>query len=347
MASEIFQKKQRIGFLQQSRTSNHWSAAKVAGDNFQMLNYDAGYSKPVPFTNIGSFNFADGSGSLTAKESELHINSGAGLSRLPFRGIVTKQFLAAHLIAFIQKVTEGALTPYTKNITVQNQVLDFPGNSGFLWTIAGDSYNNGSSVGDGFLLKNALLDKFKLSINNNAEGVDRLLKYEGEWVGIQMSLEQYLSGSWTSIPTILPFHTQSLKMQVDFSIGSLTATDICYKNVEISFDNSVRSDCITTIPNNYKLSPKIEITVDLPYTSETYTALKSYQSGDLGSFTLKNGAGTSDGELKLAFTKCILLEPPFEFKEGYVGLRCRMQVLEPSTGWSNEIIMSDAIDGGY
>lgn len=341
MASDIHSRAQRIGFLKQSA----WASPQAASANFQTLNYDAGVSVPKPGVTVNDFDFTS-SGSLMKEESRIFVDGVSGLSTIPFKGVATKSLLAAHLIAAFQKVTEGASTPYTKDISPANAVIDFAADAGYTWTVAADSGNT-----DGAILECAILNRFQFSVNPNGNGIAKLAMIEGDWVGNELNFAQTLNGTWVAMPTTGFFNTDSLGFTLDLVIGSTTLSAVCYRNFTMTLENNVFSDCKTTggKANNYKLNPTLKYTIDIPYNSASKALMASFKAGDNCSVTFYNGAGTSDGEFKLTSTKGILTEQPQIFEGDYYAFRLNIESLKPTSGGYATTFLkySDTVDGAY
>lgn len=335
---------QRIGLLKQA----DWATPSAASALFKTLNYDAGVSIIQPFSVKNQQNYAIGSGTVMETEDKLVTEYTIGLSRLPFRAKISKGLLAFHLAAAFQSVTEAELTPFAKTfVPADDPQFDFSANEGYVYTIAGDTYNDGATVGDGFLLKNAILDTLTVRVDNMAEGLARNFEMEGSWIGNACSLDQYLSGVWVAKPADSFFHTAALRCKADLVIGTVDIDDICWHNFEATINNQVSAECITDKVNNYFLKTIIDVVLRIKYTSATYKILSSFQAGTNFALDFYNGLGSSDGQLKFSFTKGYLTDVPKIIDGDYFGLELRARIIKPTAGWATAITFTDAIDGGY
>jgi len=338
---------QRVGLLQQT----NWATPRSATAAFKTLNYDKGSAIIQPFSVKNQQNYAIGSGTYMETEDRLVTENAVGLSRLPFKAKMSKALLADHLVAVFQKVTEGATTPYTKVFQpVDNPQISFPADSGYVYTLAGDTYNNGNDAGDGFLLKGSILDKLTMKVDNMGEGLARNFDIEGEWVGNVCSLNQYLSGTWVAKPADSFYHTTAKRFKADLTVGSLSKiSDICWHSFEMSIMNNVAAECITDKVNNYFLKTVIDVILRIKYTDANYDILSSFQAGSNFALDFYNVDTTADADGEIAFTlpKGYLTDNPKVVDGDYFGLELKARIIKPTAGWSTLITMTDAIDGGY
>lgn len=347
MAADVHGRSQRIGILQQSKASNHWSAPQAASANFQTIPYDAFVSIPDPNVNVDYFNFT--SSGLMPESSRLFVDGVSGLPTINFSGVSTYSngLLAQHLIAALQDVVEVVTTPYVKTITPANTVLDFANNGGYLFSIALDG---GGSQTDGVILENALLDELVISINPNATGVAKLMQWSGKWVGNELEMSQDLTGTWVAMPTGGQLNTNTLGFTCALTVGSTVLSDVCWRNFTMRYNNNVFSDCKTTggKANNFKIAPRWTWTLDIVYNSATYAIFKSYKDGDSVSLDLYNGDATPDatGEITFDFPNAVLTANPFVYEGEYMALRIEAENLYLS-GSENNIVLADGVDGNY
>lgn len=338
---------QRIGLLRQT----NWATPRSETAAYKTLNYDKGGSIIQPFTVNNQQNYAIGSGTYMETEDRLVNENGIGLSRLPFKSKMSKPLLADHLVAVFQKVTEGALTPYTKTfMPVDNPQIDFSADSGFIYTLAGDTWNNGADAGDGFLLKGALLDKLTLKVDNMGEGLAHFFDIEGEWVGNVCVLEKYLSGTWVAKPTDSFYNTKTMRFKADLTVGAVSKiSDICWQSFEMSIMNNIASECVTDKINNYFLKTVIDVTIRIKYTDATYGMFSAYQAGTNFALDFYNSDTTADADGEIAFTlpKGYLLENPKVVNGDYFGLELKARIIKPTAAWSTLVTFTDAIDGAY
>lgn len=337
---------QRIGLLRQT----NWATPRTSTAAFKTLNYDKGGSIIQPFKVTNQQNYAIGSGTYMETEDRLVTENAIGLSRLPFKCKASKPLLAEHLVAIFQKVTEDAITPYKKVfMPVDNPQIDFSADSGFIYTLAGDTWNDGNANGDGFLLKGALLDKLTVKFDNMGEGLARYADLEGEWVGNVCALEQYLSGAWVAKPTDSFYNTAASRFKADLTVGALSKiSDICWHSFEMTIQNNIASECITDKINNYFLKTIIDVIIRIKYTDATYKMLTAYQAGTNFALDFYNVLTAAvDGEMAFTFPKGYLTDNPKVVEGDYFGLELKARIVKPTAAWSALVTMSDAIDGLY
>ena len=350
MASDILAKKQKIGIIEQA----NWATPASASSAFKTVNYDANVTIPEDNVQTNAFNWTSANG-LTEEESRVYTDGISGLKRVPFSGVMTKALLAPHLYAAFLSVTEAGTTPYAKDFTLNDTQPDFAGNDVPLWSVAVSNYDDGSTVGDGMIIENCIIDNLTISVSPLSSGLDKLVKMSGAWVGNEVSHENFFTGdhtNWVAMPTTGFYNGTTSPMAIEtLIIGSNTLTQngagvTCFRNYSFSLNNNVQADCPTTggKANQYKVMPVIDQTLDIPFNSATYKLLKSYKDGDSISFEIKNGSVTVDGGFGITTTKGYLTANPFVFEGDYMAIRLQFRAIRPTAGWGNIIQMADTID---
>ena len=351
MAINQVARKQKIGIIQQSRVSNHWAAPADATAAFALMPYYVGQTRVNSGAQMNEFNFTTGNGGLMKEAVRRKLDANNSLPSVPFQGVVTKQTLAAHLVAFFQSVTEAGTTPYAKVLVPADTKLDFAANAGYLWSIAVGTYDSGSA-GDGVIVENALLNTLTLTIDQNAKGTQRVAQIAGEWVGNEINHAQHFTGMWTdTFYTATPtFLNDTDSFTVDLIINGTTFSGItCWRKFTFNGNNNVSSDCFTTggKANNYIIAPTINYELTLPYTDASYVIRKAcYQGGNVD-LNIYNGTGTLDGGLNIDLPSGYLTRDPEDFDGDYHAFTLNVEVDEISTGWANTVKFTDTIDGGY
>jgi hypothetical protein len=349
MAIDIHQDSQLLGLLKQA----NWATPSTASSNFETVPYHLGNSLPDPDIKLDEIPFQKG-GSLSPNESRSYIDPYSGLPKVPFTVTGAKALIARHLVAAYQNITEAATTPFAKSLRPQDAMIDFAADAGFLWSIAGGSYDSGS-VGDGWILENALINDFKLSCNPNGTGQERLLKIEGNWIGNNLQTNQHFTGTWVTIATgnmATAYLNDSLPFTVDLSLGGDSIlSGACFEMFELNHNNNIFAKCKGAAGKalNYHRSGISDTAVmDIPYTSATYKVLNYYKTGANVSFAFYNGTGLTDGLLKIAFTKGRLTANPMVVRDKYLAIRLQIEILKPTAGWTgSEILYADTLDGAY
>jgi len=338
MAAERTTRERRIGILQQADFATP-SAADAA---FETLNYDAGSVIPNGNVVLNTHDITSTSG-LIAKQSRAYTDAVSGLKSIAFSGTATKKALAPHFVAALQSVTEGATSPYQKTIVpaFNTSIVDFS-SAGYLYTVATDNINGS----DGIILESAVLGDFTFSVNPNADGVARLAKISGNWVGNEMNYNQNLSGSWVA-ESFTGFYNNSTALAMDVATWA-TLSSVCYKSYSLTINNNVTSDCrVAGKANNYKFSPVITVNIVLPYDSNTYGLLNAYNSGTTGSIQLKVGTTGQDGYLSiLSYGR--ISATPFGTDGAYETINLTQTVeFNTSASKSLEIVIADDNDRSY
>lgn len=348
MAVNQIARKQKIGIIQQVKTVNHWNVPAAASALFKLMPYYLGQTKVTSGAAMQEFNFATGGAGLMKEAVRRKNDAYNALPTVPFQGVVTKQTLAAHLVAFFQSVTETGTTPFAKTFLPVDVKVDFANNAGFLYSIATGTY-----AGDGTILENALLNSLVLTIDQNAKGTQRVAQMSGDWIGNKMNFAQTLSGAWvdtfyTATPTFLNDTTDVF--MVDLIIDGATFTGItCWRKFTFTGNNNVSSDCFTTggKAGNYVMAPTITYELTIPYTDATYVIRKACANGGNVSLVISNGAGTTDGQLYFSFPSGYLTKDPEDFDGDYHAFTLSVEVDKISTGWANTVKFTDTILGGY
>lgn len=348
MAVEYKDKIAKLGFLQQSKSSNHWAAPQAANANFVGINAEVGVTIE-PGVTVDEFAFTGTTG-LMKEADRRYVDGISPLQYLSYKVIPTKTNLAAHLIAAFQKVSEGAATPYVKDISPVNADVDFANNNGFLWTLAHSA--SGNALQDGVILENALIDTLGLKIDNLANGVKRLASLDVKWVGNEMNFNQNLNGTWVAAPTNTAtfFNSKTLGFTLNITVGSTALTAVCWRAFEMQLNNNVSNPCPTVggKANNYRLNPTLRFVIDIPYTTDTKAIVGSFKDGDKVNFDFGNGAGTSDGQILLTVAEGVLTKSPLEIQNEYHALRLEIEADKPTAGFAASFIkFADAVDGGY
>lgn len=355
--ADQFSGKQRIGFIQQSKASNHWSAAASESANYKLVNYDKAVTISDPDIQIDQQNFINQRG-LISEYERIYVDDQSGMPSLNFSGVATLSLLAPHLVAACQSVTEGATTPFTKTITsgFKAGALSWASNEGYLWTLVDERYDeSGGDDLDLTLIDNALLDTFEFIIEPNNRGITRLARISGTWKGKSARISDgdgavtALSGTLVDMPTT-GFLNDGAKFTLNIT-GYGTLSDICFKRFAFRVENNLTSDCRGAggTANNYKASPKYYVDIDLPYLPTYHDFGDLFKSGTEIAFDLETGSAGNSGHLKFDCDSAIVLENPFGFDGEYMSRPLRLELLSKSGDDQTpfEITLSDAVDWGF
>jgi hypothetical protein len=350
MAVEFIKKAAQLGILQQSKTSNHWIAPQTAASNFITHPVDEGSVSPDFGVTIDELMF-QGSNTLMKEYDRKYIDGISGLKYLTYKySSVPVQHLAAYLVAFFQKCTEGATTPFAKDISPVNTDVDFAGNNGFLYGIGYSP--SGFALTDLMILDNALLDTLKFSIDNLANGIKRVVGLDCKWVGNALTPDLTKSGTWVAAPTSTAtfLNNKTLGFTLNLVVGATTLNAICYRKFEFDGANGVSVPCATIggKANNYRLNPTIKFNIDIPYNTNTKAIVGSFKAGDNVSFDFGNGSGTDSGTILFTVANAHLTANPLEIQDNYHALRLQVEATKPTAGFSTSFIKyADSVDGGY
>lgn len=339
MAVERTNKQRRIGFLQQA----DWATPQAASANFETLSYDAGSVIVDDGTVINTFDVTSTTG-LIPKQSRAYTDGVSPLPTITFSAPATRKALAVHLVAALQSVTEVATTPFQKIIVpaFDTAIVDFT-TAGYTHTIATDNLG----AADGVILENAVLDSLTLTVEPNAQGVARLAKISGTWIGNEMNHAQTLSGTWVA-ESLTNFYNDTAPLLLNTSIGSLT--DVCWKRYTLTINNSVMSDCrVAGKANNFKFTPSITTSITLPYNEDTIDFLAARKAGTTGTislYTSSPGTGTAGYISLISYGR--ITTTPHGTDGAYESIEVTMQN-ESNTIAGNSLVvtLADAVDRNY
>lgn len=346
----ILTKEQRVGIIQQDKTSNHWSAPAAANAAFETQFYDRAGTTPDPNVQVDQFNNMTGRGGVMTEYDNVNVDAITGLKTIPFTGIVTKLTAAKHLVAFFQLVTEAATTPYAKQFKFADDVLDWAFNEGYLFTVAMDT----GISGKGIILENALLNEYSLVIEPQARGVGVYMKHSGTWIGNEMNYNQTLNGTWTN-PAKTFFNTtaECFAPNLDITVGSDVLTSVPFYRFEFKGMNNISDDFAVCggKAGNYLWAPSAQFIIDIPYNASTCGLLGAYASGSLAKVvSLDNGvAAHADKDFIFTNTYGHLKTNPYKYDKEYVALRLEIEIERPTAAgaWGDIIQLTDTLDGGY
>ncbi len=248
-------------------------------------------------------------------------------------------------------ITGGTMTVVDspKEFTPNDAVIDFASNEGYLYTIAHQMYN-GTGVGDGVKLDNALLQSYTLSITREgASGIDKLLKREGTWVGNVMTPSLDFTGTWTTPPASPTYYKD---FRLDLVVDGVTYSNLCYKDFSIKFDRTITPICDTSKANNYLTQWSAEATINIPLTDSTYLFLAKYKAGANVSFNfycIPDGIPNTYHEDNFGITVSSgkLKNNPYGYDGEYGALKLDIAVNRPTAGYAPTVIFADGILGGY
>ena len=365
MSRDVLSKLQIVGISEET-ISGGWGSPKTAATQYKRQLYDVGVSLPDFGKSDGDLANTTGAHSEMPEQARRINDSTSGLKRLPFSGFLTVKNAADHLMAAFQELygSEGSVTPYTKMFNMGDAQIDFAGGEGVTFSVGAET-NHGDtpdSISDGLILENAIIDNLTLSIEPNATGQDKYVKMNGVWVGRAIQPEQNFTTTWFNedgsaysnsySPTFYNTGTTSWFTMdaADLVVGGVNFGG-CFRRFSMTLNNNITSDCVTTggKPNNYKRNRTLTFSVDIPYNSTTYQAVKSFKDGDLvvlSGFT--NGtAYTSSGGMVIQSSVNYLTSQPMIVEGDYMAIRLEFMAYRPNAGYVGIIGMSDAQDKGW
>uniref|UniRef100_A0A6M3IKU1 Uncharacterized protein n=1 Tax=viral metagenome TaxID=1070528 RepID=A0A6M3IKU1_9ZZZZ len=117
-----------------------WASPSGLDDSYYIMPFDAGSFKPIPAVDTGQLNYYSSAG-IMKQDSRNNVDSLTGLHRIPFSGVAMLERIAPLFMGAFQSVVEDAGTPYAKNFTPADTVLDFTQNDGMMHTIILGNYS--------------------------------------------------------------------------------------------------------------------------------------------------------------------------------------------------------------
>ena len=354
MAVEILSKQESVGFLQQSKASNHWAAPQAASANFKTIQWvNAGVLNPNPDVQVSNINSTSQYGTHREK-GRIFVDATSGLPTMPIAGIADKTTLAGLLAMAFQSVSESGITPYSKDFESGGitGLIDWATNGGYLFTMA---LKQQASADDGVILENALMNTLNLVWDLNARGSARVLQYNGTIIGNELNYEQTLNGTWTNTSSANTgfFNDTETWAFSTLDVDSVDYSGECVKRVELQINNNITSDCKTTggKANQYKWAPQINAMIRLAYNSTTEKLLKDFKDGADVQFTWANDISVS-ADKYLTFSSDTnggtLQAPPKIYDGDYLGIDLNVQLTQASDSTSPlTCTLVDTIDWGF
>lgn len=352
MAVEILAKQESVGFLQQSKVSNHWSAPAAANANFKIIQWiTAGTPVPNPGVIVENINSTSQNG--THREYErIFVDKISGPATLPIAGIADKTTLAGLLAITHQgDPSEPVGGVYPKDFPDGGLTapIDFATNGGYLFTFA---IRQQASADDGIILENGIMQNLNLIWDLNATGSARCMQYNGTVLFNEINYEQTLSGTWTNAtPSTANFYNDTdLWAFTTLTIDSVVYTAELVKRVEIQFNNNVTLDGRTTGGKaaQYRWKPERNLIFRLTYNSATEKLLKDFQDGVRVQAVWANDvAADNAGELSFNMPYCIIQNPPSVYDGDYKAVEINAQILSNAAATPITTSITDSIDWGF
>lgn len=348
MASELLAKKQKFGLHLQT----DWATTGSASTAYETMWYNAANTTPDFGVSNEEFDFSSANGTMLDIDRS-HIDT-YGIKQVPFTAKADRSILAHHLVAAFQSVSEGALTPFLKTIVPVNDILDFNGDEGYVFSLAMGNYDDGASAGDGLIFKQGVLNDLSIEFNNEANGIARGADLSGTWFFTSVDTDQYLSGAWTNTgkpPNILGLETT--KYQLNLSWDSVAYTDICWHRFMMSINNNFSGTCRGAggVVTQWRFgTPELTFEIDIPKNSSTYKLIGDYATGVRGNFDFFRGDGSSAGDFNVGTlsSSCEMTASPVQYSNGYEIIRISGRIIGNTLGQFTDLIkFADGTDRGY
>lgn len=372
--AEYLQQSQKIGFLIQptgthtqgtddlvgvGTSTNAWENVQTSSATFFPFRAVTGVVAPNPNTHVTTLKEMS-TNTMFAESSRLKVESKATLPSVTITAYATPKTLGAMLAGAFQEGQQVTTDPYQKIYSPADAELDFASGDGFLFSVAGTTWTKNDSIGDGWILQNAVVDSLKVTIDNHMGDADtRLAKMEITFIGQKLLEDQTLS-NWSDSDNYI-FNTSNAStdpftLDLQFS-GETALTDICYRNFEFNIANNIMSDCVASdgyAANLKRSNPEIKVTINIPHNNTTAGYLSMFQSGTPFSFTLENGYGTGiDYFLSFTHASAYLTEQIKTSEGDYIAQTLNgMLIYDVTNGWgSNGVVQLadgyDTLDTNY
>jgi hypothetical protein len=315
MAKKIYSGNMRAGVGVQAA----WATPLTVASNFRLMNYDRLSVVPDLAVTVEPFDVI-GMGGIIAQSDKTFFDRKSGLPRLSFSASAARGNIAPHIVGSLQEVTEGATTPFQKAAVIAGRatVLDFAADEGHLHSVFFENFGQGTGTNDAWILENAIIDNWTLQIQPNNQGIARLAKISGEWVGRQLTkaLDTF-SGTLTAQPGTNYFPTSAAKFTLQTSgfTAVADATDLCFTNFELIVNNNVGRDCVgaDAVAAEFTLSPEALIRMTIPKLSTTYKWLDELKTaGGAGAISLSTGSTGVSGYLNITAAGTLLSVTPVD-----------------------------------
>ena len=351
MAADIHSKDSQVGVGIQAA----WATPLTATGVYYLMPYDLTGVSIEPAVEVGLFAYYT-AGGIMEENKRKYIEATSGLSKINFAGVAMLERLAPHLVGALQNVTEAAISAYDKDMKPADTIIDFAADGGRLHTVAAYTYDSGAGNRDGVILENAIIDNLTFTVDNNANGISRLARIAGSWIGNELNYDQALGGAgFTALPATPYYFPNSLAPTyatwvLNLVINGVTYSATAFRRFEFAINNNVYSDIKVAggKANNYKMNPEIIYTIDLPYNTTTHRIFDGYIAGGNVAMDFGNGTGDAGGTIKFDTENGVLIGNPQVYEGEYKAIRIQFKALRPSAGWNaQEVGLCDSVDWGY
>lgn len=327
-------------------STDHMANVATATHSFWSIAAFPGSIVVDPKVNINNLSYT-GDSTIHKRQDKTVVDKGGILPTVSFSGYCTPTVLAGLLIGALQGVGEAASADYGKTMSPASGVLDYTDNEGYLFSVAGFT---AGATNDGFILQNAIVNSLTVTIPNSGQGEARYARFDVEFIGITLLLEQNMTGAFSALETdIINRGVAAQKFDLDLTLGATNLTDLCWRNYTYTVNNNVYSNCFTGMTaNNFRRRPEITHSLDIIYSDSTLISATAFQDGDNVAFTLTNQVTTtSDGYVRFGATYGTITSPVKTSVDDELAINLTFQEEEASSGTAWEgISVTDGVDWG-
>ena len=344
MATKILGKTYEYGILKQT----NWATPQAGTANYKTIPYDAGVSIFDPGVRVELFNTSGQSG-IHKEFERVYVDGRSGLSSATFSMPGDVKTITPHIAGSFLSVAENASSPFIKTYTVPGltAAVDFNGDDAPLHTIC--CKETAGATNDGIVLENAIIDNITFSWDFIANGIARLLRIQGKWVGNEMNFEQNTSGTWTTT-TFAPMNSTDTYTLGTLDVDGVDWSGETIRRFEFTVNNNVTTNASTTIgkPNNYDITPVYSAKIFLDYNTVTELVLKDFQDGAQVDATIASSISVgTDGNFSISAVNGIMQRQAFEYNGDFAAVV--LDVMFHSANAASPVTggITDTVDWGY
>jgi hypothetical protein len=316
--------KQKVGLGIQPKTSNHWNVTLPTNHNFIVLHTEAGVIPEIPM-QLDTINTGGLRGTIPERD-RVYLDMRSDLIKIPFTMLANRQNLRYILARAFQSVTMGVGQSYRKTFTIANSigVLNVANNEGYLANIVAQSESN-----DGWQVINCVIDDLTISIEKDAQGINRLMKLSGNFVGSEIffsknfNTSQWVdSGLYNNLVGYLNNANEEFMIEGSLGDFDFEFTNRVWKKFELKINNRVSIPYRTTggKAGNYSFNPEVRFNITLLYDSNTKNILEKikylYEGQGINSSSqliVRNSYSTNQGgEIRIELNNIVIDSNPLQ-----------------------------------
>ena len=270
--------------------------------------------KSIPEYGMGMSETNSITGGGLKKEHDRIYTDDSGLCSLPFEMDATIETLGVHLGSAMQEVVRSGYYTGTSPKTVITDLFHSANVdlSNTVYNVSSTEATASGSVKYGWLqsilfghpdrthlemLKNAVIDNLKFTVDFNKQGFDRSAKLSGAWKGTSIDSTSYEYADLTALtPRTKSYINRESKLNVNIVniTKNVTYSNVCIRNYELNINRNVTTDCkgSTNYASNLKMNPSDTISLKLPYNTAGLNdaLIADFRAGDVFTVTISGNA---------------------------------------------------------